>query len=428
MTRKNKSFKHVFAAFVGTSLEWHDFFAYGTAAALVFPAAFFPSEREFSSVLASLAVFGVGFFARPVGGMLFGHLGDRFGRKRCFGLTLVLMGLSTLAIGCLPTYSSIGIVAPICLVALRLVQGIALGGEYGAAVLFITENVDESRLASRASWTQAGVPLGMLLASAGFAIADWWFGDSQFHTVGWRIPFILGGLVAGLGVYVRTRLEETAEFAKISPIKRPLVATLVRAPREVVGGVLIRLPENASYYLATVFLVAYGARVGLLHAEMLRALLLGSACQFVGILLVGRACDVFGTLRITVFGLCAIAPAFYWLMYSISRAEHVWLGYVVYLGVAHPLLYAPQSALFAQSFPVQFRYSGISLVTQASAVLAGGVAPFVGAYITRGREVWSLGLYVVALSCLGAVGVILLASRKRAQDSWGVPREPSGTG
>ena len=410
----------ILASSLGTVLEWYDFFAYGTAAALVFPKAFFPQADQFASVLASLAVFGMGFFARPFGGLIFAHIGDRIGRKKCLAITLTLMGFATLGIGILPTYATIGVAAPILLVLFRLLQGVALGGEYGAAVLFVTENVPAKRMGFFGSWTQAGVPLGMLLSSAVFSLTQVATGNSDLNAGGWRIAFVFGGVVALAGVYVRMRLFETAEFSQVTPVRRPLLQVFKLAPREIVGAILIRLPENASYYLVTVFLVSFGAsQMGLEKAFLLRCLLIGSATQFVSILLFGGLADRIGTRSILLVGLLAVTPCFWFVTRALSIQNHVALAmaFALFLGFGHALLYSPQSAFFTQLFPVEVRYSGISIVTQISAVLAGGVAPFVGAYLTRGHDLSNLVTYVIGLAGLGLIGWFITPNSQRLQSS-----------
>jgi len=404
----------VAASSIGTVLEWYDFFTYGTAAALVFPKAFFPKTDQFASVLASLAVFGLGFFARPVGGFIFGHLGDRLGRKKCLVTTLTMMGCATLLIGLLPTYATIGVAAPTLLVLLRLLQGAALGGEYGAAVLFVTENVPTKQMGFFGSWTQAGVPAGMLLSTGVYAIAESMTGDANFGTIGWRIPFIVGGLVALTGVYVRMRLFETAEFAQTKPLKSPLKSVFVQNPREILGAILIRLPENASYYLVTVFLVSFGATHGSFDKPfLLRCLLIGSAIQFVTILLFGRLCDRFGMRKVLFLGMVLITPCFWLLANGIGSGDRnqVLVAFSVFLATGHALLYAPQSGFLTKLFPVQVRYSGISIVIQVSAVLAGGIAPFIGAYLTQGANLNNLILYVGCLAALGLLGLWVVGNK-----------------
>src|SRR5689334_22014855 len=246
----------------GTTVEWYDFFLYGVAAALVFPHVFFPTGNATAATLASLGTFAVGFLARPIGGLVFGHYGDRIGRKKLLVLSLLMMGLSTFAIGLLPSYATVGVLAPVLLVVLRLIQGFALGGEWGGAVLIVSEHGDPARRGFWASWPQAGAPAGQLIANGVLAGLAAFQSDADFNAWGWRIPFLLSAVLVLVGLWVRLRIEESPVFqearAKQEPAdKLPLLEVLTRYPREVLTAMGARMAENVSYYIFTIVIATY---------------------------------------------------------------------------------------------------------------------------------------------------------------------------
>src|SRR5687768_14176721 len=285
MPARNESIRPVIlASFVGTAIEWYDFFLYGTAAALVFNKLFFPTVDPVAGTMAAFATYAVGFVARPFGGVLFGHYGDRFGRKSALVATLMLVGLSTFGIGLLPTYESAGVLAPVLLVALRFVQGLGVGGEWAGAVLMVAERGDPRWRGFTASWVQAGAPVGLLLANGAFGLATL-LPEDEFLAWGWRVPFLLGVVLTGVGLFLRLKVLESPLFekaAKEQPAPLPLVEALRRHPRNVLLAMGSRIAENGSYYFFTVFGLSYGTLyLGLPRGVLLDGVLIAAVVHLI---------------------------------------------------------------------------------------------------------------------------------------------------
>ena len=320
----------VMASLIGTTVEWYDFFLYGSAAALVFNKLFFPEFDPLTGTLLAFATYALGFVARPVGGIVFGHFGDRIGRKRLLMLSLVMMGLATVLIGVLPTYAQIGIWAPIALIALRLVQGFAVGGEWGGAVLMAAEHGDTARRGFWASWPQAGVPAGNLLAAAVLAIMAAVQTEADFLAWGWRVPFVLSALLVVVGWYIRNRVAESPMFEKEldeaeAPPKVPAMEVLRERPRALILGAGLRVGENISYYILTVFSLTYLVDVSKESRGLaLNALLIGAAVQFFAIPLFALLSDRIGrrpVYAIGAFGLAAWCFVMFGLLGSGDNAS-----------------------------------------------------------------------------------------------------------
>jgi metabolite-proton symporter len=411
----------VLASFIGTTIEWYDFFLYGTAAALVFNRLFFPTLDEYAGTMASFATYAVGFFARPIGGVVFGHFGDRMGRKSMLVTTLMLMGTATFLIGVLPTYDQIGIAAPVALVVLRFVQGFGVGGEWGGAVLMVVEHGQHGRRGLNASWVQAGVPAGLLLANAVF-IAFSLLPEEAFFSWGWRVPFLLGIGLLAVGLFIRLQIFESPLFAKVREQKReaavPFFAVLRRHPRNVLLAIGARMAENSSFYLFSVFVLSYGTeKLELERTMILNCVLIASAVQFLAIPLFGLLSDAVGRRPVYLGGAVALA-AFAFPYYGLvdSRATHWVLLATIVSMVIVAAMYGPQAAFFSELFGTNVRYTGASIGYQLASPLAGGMAPIVAMWLLKRFDdrSWPIAVYLIGLSAITLVSVWLAAETHRS--------------
>jgi MFS transporter, MHS family, shikimate and dehydroshikimate transport protein len=406
------------ASLVGTTIEWYDFFLYGTAAALVFNRLYFPTFDPLAGTLAAFGTYAVGFIARPIGGIIIGHYGDRIGRKSMLVLTLTIMGVATFAIGLLPTYAQIGPWAAVCLVALRLAQGFGVGGEWGGAVLMAVEHAPANARGFYGSLPQMGVPAGLLLSTAVFAQFAR-LPEDQFLSWGWRVPFLVSIALVGVGLVIRLRILETPLFLRMketrSETRRPVVEVLRNHRKEVLVAVGLRLAENGAFYIYTVFVLVYGTqRAGLSRQTLLNGILIGAAAALVAIPFCGSLSDRFGRRPVYLFGACVTAlfayPLF-WLL-DTGSAPLVWLALFVALVFAHSPMYGPQAAFLSELFGTRVRYSGASLGSQLASVIAGGLSPFIAtALLPYGRG--ALASYVIAMALVTIVTVIVAAETRK---------------
>jgi MFS transporter, MHS family, shikimate and dehydroshikimate transport protein len=407
------------ASLIGTTIEWYDFFLYGTAAALVFNRLYFPTFDPIAGTLAAFATYTVGFVARPFGGIIIGHYGDKIGRKSMLVLTLVIMGVATFGIGLLPTYAQIGPWAAVGLVVLRFAQGIGVGGEWGGAVLMAVEHAPPGQRGFYGSWPQIGVPAGLLLSTAVFAQFAR-LPEDQFLSWGWRVPFLLSILLVGVGLIIRLRILETPAFTRMKAARtesrRPIVEVLKTHRREVLIAVGARLAENGAFFIYTVFVLVYGTqKVGLARQTILNGILIASVLDMVAIPLCGALSDRIGRRPVYLFGACFTAlyayPMF-WLL-DTGSTPLVWLALVVALVFGHAPMYGPQAAFLSELFGTRVRYSGASLGSQLSSVVAGGLSPFIAtALLPYGRG--ALASYIIAMA-LVTIGSVLVASETRHQ-------------
>jgi MHS family shikimate/dehydroshikimate transporter-like MFS transporter len=420
--RQDSIIKVAVASFIGTAIEWYDFFLYGTAAALVFNRLFFPSLDPLAGTMAAFGTFAVGFVARPLGGVVFGHYGDKLGRKAMLSTTLMLMGLATFAVGLLPTYDTLGIWAPALLVLLRLVQGFGLGGEWGGAVLMAVEHAPPNRRGFYGSWPQMGAPAGMLLATAVFSVFSR-LSEAQFLAWGWRIPFLLSSVLIGMGVFIRLRVAESPVFQHRKPEaaapRIPVLDALRTYPKQILLAMGARFAENGFFYIITTFVLSYGTeRLGLPRSTFLNGVLIAMSVHLVAIPAFGAASDRFGRRPVYLAGAvgCGLmAFPFFWLL-DTKETGLIWLA--ICLGiVAHAAMYGPQASFFSELFGTRVRYSGASLGYQLASVFAGGLSPVVAtALLARsGGQAWPISLYMVVLSVITLVSVWLSAETFRGE-------------
>jgi metabolite-proton symporter len=379
----------VAASAAGTTIEWYDFFLYGVAAALVFPQKFFPSSDPYVGTLLAFSTYFVGFVARPVGAALFGHFGDRMGRKVSLVATLVLMGVATIAIGLVPGYERIGIWGAVLLTFFRVLQGIGVGGEWGGAVLMAGEWTDAKRRGFTTSFAQFGAPAGMLLANGALGIVALTTNDAAFLDWGWRIPFLVSVLLLAVGLYIRLGVLETPIFAKLQSqgrVERTPVAKVLRDHwREVILTALLRTGQQTPFYIFTTYVLTYGTQqLGLARATVLNLVMVQALVSMLVIPYFGHLSDVIGRRRITAIG-CVVMMIFPFVYFGMLDSGVFWLiALAIILGLpSQDLQYGPQAAFIAERFPGRLRYSGASLGYQLASITAGGPAPIVALYLYR---------------------------------------------
>lgn len=406
-------------ASAGAAIEWYDFFIYGTAAALVFPKLFFPADLPpFVAQIAAFSTFAVGFLARPIGGLLFGHFGDLFGRKRALAVALLIMGVATTCVGLLPTYATAGVLAPLLLVLLRFVQGLAVGGQWGGAALLAIESAPPGKQGFYGSFVQIGVPLGVVLANVVFLLAGVLLPPDHFLDWGWRVPFLLSVALVMIGLYVQFALEEPQ--APKAETDLPKAPPLVRILKEHLGDVLLAggafVANNVCFYVAITYAVAYGATtVGVAKETMLSAVMIGSVVMVPVLIACGAASDRYGRRGIFMLGavLCGLWAFAMFPLIDTGSPLLITVAISVAL-VLISLMYGPQAALFAELFPVEVRYSGASLGYQIGSVFGGGFAPIIAtALFERFRSSGSIAIYMAAMCLVSLASTWMLAQRAR---------------
>ncbi|MEJ2857565.1 MULTISPECIES: MFS transporter [unclassified Saccharothrix] len=417
----------VAASLVGTAVEWYDFFLYGSAAALVFNKLFFPQSDPLVGTMLAFLTYALGFVARPLGGLVFGHFGDRVGRKKLLMVSLVTMGVATAAIGLLPTYASVGVWAAVMLTVLRLVQGFAIGGEWGGAVLLVTEHGSPRWRGFWASWPQAGVPVGNLLATAVLALLAATMPDEAFLDWGWRVPFLVSAVLIGLGYWIRSSIEDApvfteardrAQAAEGATRRAPALEALRRHPKQIAVCISARMVENISYYIITAFVLTYVTTyLKLDKALVLNALLLANVVHLVAIPAFGALSDRIGRRPVYLAGTIGMG-AWALLFFPLLDTRDGWLLTLAVVGglIAHAAMYGPQAAFFAEQFDTEVRYSGTSIGYQVTSIIAGSLAPLIAtALLSRYGNPTPITIYVVVAAVISTAGV-LAAKETRHRD------------
>jgi metabolite-proton symporter len=404
--------KAVIAATVGTTIEWYDFFLYGTAAGLVFGKLYFPNSDPTTATLLAFSTYFVGFATRPVGAVIFGHYGDRIGRKATLIATLMLMGIATFLIAFVPTYDSIGIWGGLILTVLRTVQGIGVGGEWGGSVLLSMEwsRGGHHNRGFLASWPQFGVPAGLFLSTIVMLGAAAFLSDDQFLSWGWRVPFFLSVILVGIGLWIRLGILETPVFQKLlyqNKIERaPIVEVLKKQPKEVCLSALLRMGQQSPFYIFTAFVFSYG--VATLHMPrdfILTAVTVASCVSFISIPLFGHISDRIGRRKMYLIGTaaCGLFAFPYFSMLDTAIPSMVFIAIVLSL-IPHDMMYGPQAALIAEAFTPRLRYSGSSLGYQLASVIAGGPAPLIAtALFAAYHTSYAIAIYLALCAVISLI-------------------------
>ncbi|MDQ4501310.1 MFS transporter [Sinomonas sp. ASV322] len=417
--------KIVSASMAGTVVEWYDFFLYATASTIVFNKVLLPKMgNEYDAIIAAFLTYAVGFVARPLGGIVFGQIGDRLGRKQTLQITIMLIGVATVLMGCLPTYQQIGVWAPILLVTLRFVQGLALGGEWGGAVLLVAEHAPDSQRAFWASWPQAAVPVGNVLATAVLWIMTTTLPAEGFLAWGWRVAFWLSAVVVLVGYYIRTKITDAPIFqaakAELDSEKAAgygVLEVLKRYPRGVLTGMGLRFAENIMYYLVVTFSIVYlGTGLKMNTGAILGVIAIAHVCHFIVIPIVGRVADRVGRKPVYLAGAVLGGTWGFWAFPAFGTKETWVILLTIIVGlVFHALMYAGQPAIMAEMFPTRMRYSGVSISYQVTSIVAGSLAPvFATEWLKSTGSWWPTALYLLIAGIITTVAVIALRETRGA--------------
>ncbi len=421
-----------FASVIGTTIEWYDFFLYGTTAALVFAHAFFPNQSAYAGTLAAFATLFGGFAARPIGAAIFGHFGDRIGRKATLIITLLLMGIATFLIGLVPTYGTLGVWAAIILALLRIIQGIAVGGEWGGSVLLAMEWGSRRRRGLMGSWAQMGVPIGLLLSTVVFAVTLNFTG-SNFDNWGWRIPFLLSIVLVGVGLFVRLRIVETPAFSRILEERRtervPVLEVIKNNPKEIILSAVMRMAEQAPFYIFTAYVLSYGESALHMDRGFLVDCVAGAAAiSCFTTVFYGHLSDKIGRKRMYMIGAIGILIYAFPYIALLNTAAPVLVAIAIIVSIQpHDMLYGPQAAFIAESFSTKLRYSGASLGYQLASVIAGGPAPLVATFLL---ETFGTGYAIAGYLVFNAIATLIATSmmKDRTAEDIEVEEQAAATG
>jgi MFS family permease len=419
--------KVALTALAGTSIEWYDFFLYATAAALVFPSAFFPDSSPTMGLILSFGTFAFGFIARPLGGILFGHFGDRVGRKRTLVIALMMMGIASTLIGLLPTFATIGIAAPILLSLLRFTQGLAIGGQWGGAMLLVTESAPADKRGYYGAYAQAGAPVGVILANVAFMIISYSVSEDAFMNWGWRIPFISSVLLIGISMYVQLHMEETDAFKELQKLQErkqaeqpqaavvrrsPVLEAIAKYPKRIALAAGAFLSIQVSFYILIGFVLAYGTDAegaGMTRDQMLFAVLLASVLQVPAQFMAASYSDRNGRRGIFMLG-AILTGVWAFALFPLIDTGNFWLivlglsGGLMFLG----MMYGPQAAFFTELFSTEVRYSGASLGYQTGAILGGAFAPTIATILWTEYSIFWVSVYIAIASFLSLISVLML--------------------
>ncbi|MDB2410946.1 MHS family MFS transporter [Gammaproteobacteria bacterium] len=415
--------KVALTALAGTSIEWYDFFLYGAAAALIFPTAFFGEATPSTALILSLLTFAAGFIARPIGGIIFGHYGDRVGRKKTLVMALILMGVSSTLIGLLPTYAMIGITAPILLTSLRFAQGLAIGGQWGGAMLLVTESAPSNQRGYYGAFAQAGAPIGVILANLAFITASSLVSEESFYSWGWRIPFLASAVLIGISMYIQLNLEDTKAFKELQALRKdqsadnegvvrrsPILEAIQKYPKRIALAAGAFLSIQVTFYILIAFLLAYGvASADIARDDMLAAVLIASAIMVPVQFVFSSYSDRHGRKGIFMVG-AILTGIWAFAIFPLVDTGNFWLIVLAITGglIFVSMMYGPQAAFFTELFSTEVRYSGATLGYQFGAILGGAFAPTIAALLWKDFGIFWVSVYIAIASLLTLLSVMAL--------------------
>ena len=414
--------KVALTALAGTSIEWYDFFLYGAAAALIFPTAFFGEATPSTALILSLLTFAAGFIARPIGGIIFGHYGDRIGRKKTLVIALILMGVSSTLIGLLPTYAMIGVTAPILLTSLRFVQGLAIGGQWGGAMLLVTESAPPDKRGFYGAFAQAGAPMGVILANLAFIITSSLVSEESFYSWGWRIPFLASAILIGISMYIQLNLEDTKAFQELQQRKQnidtkdeqikqsPILEAIRKYPNRIALAAGAFLSIQVTFYILIAFLLAYGVSSSeISRDDMLAAVLIASAIMVPSQFMFSSISDHYGRKGIFMAGAILTGLWAYAIFPLVDSGNFYLIVLAITIGLVFVgMMYGPQAAFFTELFSTEVRYSGATLGYQFGAILGGAFAPTIAAFLWNNYGIFWVSVYISFASLLTLFSVMAL--------------------